>query len=221
MDGDLAAELARFEAEISSLPAPSAAEQPSSHSKNLGHHAHQETHVQHQNHASSNGGLGQRMFSQTQPYNNVHQQQQQQRAPSYGQQQSMGGNSGNMHHVTGSMMGPLASNFGMGMGMGQGMPNMSMGMMAPPPGIGATMGAQATNRAFVPEMLQPAPQQGTNSLSVAQIKAMEKQQKAAKDAAGGKGKGKLMQAAGKRWRDQTLDEWPDNDYRIFVGDLGE
>ena len=32
--------------------------------------------------------------------------------------------------------------------------------------------------------------------------------------------GKVMQAAGKRWRDATLDEWPENDHRIFVGDLG-
>jgi len=32
--------------------------------------------------------------------------------------------------------------------------------------------------------------------------------------------GQLREAAGKRWRDPTLDEWPDNDYRIFVGDLG-
>ena len=27
-------------------------------------------------------------------------------------------------------------------------------------------------------------------------------------------------AAGKVWRDDTLSEWPENDYRIFVGDLG-
>ena len=35
------------------------------------------------------------------------------------------------------------------------------------------------------------------------------------------GVGKVMQAAGKRWRDPTLDEWPENDHRIFVGDIGE
>ena len=34
------------------------------------------------------------------------------------------------------------------------------------------------------------------------------------------GVGKVMQAAGKRWRDPTLDEWPENDHRIFVGDIG-
>ena len=30
----------------------------------------------------------------------------------------------------------------------------------------------------------------------------------------------LRKAAGKTWEDQTLEEWPDNDYRIFCGDLG-
>lgn len=35
-----------------------------------------------------------------------------------------------------------------------------------------------------------------------------------------KKKGVLMQAADKRWRDPTLDEWPDNDFRVFVGDMG-
>ena len=36
-----------------------------------------------------------------------------------------------------------------------------------------------------------------------------------------KRKKKIMRkAAGKVWEDQTLEEWPDNDYRIFCGDLG-
>jgi RNA recognition motif-containing protein len=30
----------------------------------------------------------------------------------------------------------------------------------------------------------------------------------------------LRQAAGKVWEDKTLEEWPKNDYRFFVGDLG-
>lgn len=30
----------------------------------------------------------------------------------------------------------------------------------------------------------------------------------------------LREAAGKRWVDKTLLEWPDNDFRIFVGNLG-
>jgi hypothetical protein len=38
--------------------------------------------------------------------------------------------------------------------------------------------------------------------------------------AAAKKKGPLREALGKLWRDPTLDEWPDNDFRIFVGDLG-
>ena len=30
----------------------------------------------------------------------------------------------------------------------------------------------------------------------------------------------MRKAAGKVWEDATLEEWPDNDYRIFCGDLG-
>jgi hypothetical protein len=30
----------------------------------------------------------------------------------------------------------------------------------------------------------------------------------------------VREAAGQRWVDPTLAEWPDNDFRIFVGDLG-
>lgn len=33
-------------------------------------------------------------------------------------------------------------------------------------------------------------------------------------------KGPVRAAAGERWRDPTLDEWPENDFRVFVGDLG-
>ena len=34
------------------------------------------------------------------------------------------------------------------------------------------------------------------------------------------GKPVFRQAAGSRWQDKSLAEWPENDYRIFVGDLG-
>lgn len=30
----------------------------------------------------------------------------------------------------------------------------------------------------------------------------------------------MREAAGSRWVDPTLAEWPENDFRIFVGDLG-
>lgn len=36
-----------------------------------------------------------------------------------------------------------------------------------------------------------------------------------------KRKKKIMRkAAGNVWEDPTLEEWPENDYRIFCGDLG-
>lgn len=34
------------------------------------------------------------------------------------------------------------------------------------------------------------------------------------------GKSVFRQAGGDRWEDKSLGEWPENDYRIFVGDLG-
>lgn len=30
----------------------------------------------------------------------------------------------------------------------------------------------------------------------------------------------FRQAAGERWKDESLMEWPENDHRIFVGDIG-
>lgn len=30
----------------------------------------------------------------------------------------------------------------------------------------------------------------------------------------------MREAAGKKWVDKSMAEWPENDYRIFVGDLG-
>mmetsp|Transcript_4094 Transcript_4094/g.3976 ORF Transcript_4094/g.3976 Transcript_4094/m.3976 type:complete len:131 (-) Transcript_4094:2-394(-) len=30
----------------------------------------------------------------------------------------------------------------------------------------------------------------------------------------------MRKAAGKVWEDETLEQWPENDYRIFCGDLG-
>lgn len=31
----------------------------------------------------------------------------------------------------------------------------------------------------------------------------------------------LRKAAGEVWQDKTMEEWPENDYRIFVGNLGK
>eukprot|EP00349_Pseudokeronopsis_sp_Brazil_P003805 CAMPEP_0202962748 /NCGR_PEP_ID=MMETSP1396-20130829/6820_1 /ASSEMBLY_ACC=CAM_ASM_000872 /TAXON_ID= /ORGANISM="Pseudokeronopsis sp., Strain Brazil" /LENGTH=83 /DNA_ID=CAMNT_0049683503 /DNA_START=199 /DNA_END=450 /DNA_ORIENTATION=- len=30
----------------------------------------------------------------------------------------------------------------------------------------------------------------------------------------------MRKAAGKLWEDETLEHWPENDFRIFCGDLG-
>ncbi|GIL72024.1 hypothetical protein Vretifemale_2444 [Volvox reticuliferus] len=37
---------------------------------------------------------------------------------------------------------------------------------------------------------------------------------------GGKKKALLREAGGQKWVDPSLNDWPDNDFRIFVGDLG-
>lgn len=37
---------------------------------------------------------------------------------------------------------------------------------------------------------------------------------------GEKSKKRLRTAGGQIWEDSTLDEWPEDDYRVFVGDLG-
>jgi len=42
----------------------------------------------------------------------------------------------------------------------------------------------------------------------------------ASSSAGGAKKAVMREAAGRRWVDPTLAEWPENDFRIFVGDLG-
>ncbi|KAH8739633.1 RNA recognition motif [Cryptosporidium ryanae] len=36
----------------------------------------------------------------------------------------------------------------------------------------------------------------------------------------GQNKKRLRKAAGQIWIDNTLDEWPENDFRLFCGDLG-
>jgi hypothetical protein len=30
----------------------------------------------------------------------------------------------------------------------------------------------------------------------------------------------LRKAAGEVWEDKTMEDWPDNDYRVFCGNLG-
>lgn len=75
-----------------------------------------------------------------------------------------------------------------------------------------------------PTMLPPRSAQITGApVSFPQPASAEKK---AEESGSGKDKKKVVQkgplraAGGEVWRDPTLDEWPDNDYRIFVGDLG-
>jgi hypothetical protein len=42
----------------------------------------------------------------------------------------------------------------------------------------------------------------------------------ANTSAGGKSKRNLRMAGGEVWEDPTLAEWPENDFRLFIGDLG-
>jgi hypothetical protein len=101
------------------------------------------------------------------------------------------------------------------------------GMMGMGMGASVSMPAVPNQHTYMP-MAEPDDPQGAyhhagnimyggNGLSAAQVNALDSKKAAEKD----KTKGKVMQAAGKRWRDPTLDEWPENDHRIFVGDLGE
>ncbi|KAF6253951.1 hypothetical protein COO60DRAFT_1642741 [Scenedesmus sp. NREL 46B-D3] len=55
---------------------------------------------------------------------------------------------------------------------------------------------------------------------VQQKQADGKGGKAGGGGAGASKKALLREAAGLRWVDPTLSEWPENDFRIFVGDLG-
>lgn len=84
---------------------------------------------------------------------------------------------------------------------------------APAGPVQATYAAAPAPAAPPPASQQARPAGGS---SIQQIK-QQKQQQADPNT---KNKGILREAAGKRWRDATLDEWPENDHRIFVGDLG-
>ncbi|EFJ52313.1 hypothetical protein VOLCADRAFT_72703 [Volvox carteri f. nagariensis] len=88
--------------------------------------------------------------------------------------------------------------------MGMGMGGMPMGM-----GMGGTgMGMQQQ------QQQQPAGGGGSAAAGGAAKPGGSKQQQ------GGKKKVLLREAGGQKWVDPTLNEWPDNDFRIFVGDIG-
>jgi hypothetical protein len=79
---------------------------------------------------------------------------------------------------------------------------------ASPPGAGADAyaGAGPSARPAPPLRQPPAPKQPQQHLQ--------------QQLAPGERVGVVRQAAGERWVDTRLLEWPDNDFRIFVGNLG-
>lgn len=83
-------------------------------------------------------------------------------------------------------------------GMGMGGMNMGGGM-----GMGMGMGGMGMGQ-----------QQQQAAAAAAAKPAGSKPQQ------GGKKKVLLRQAGGQKWVDPSLNEWPDNDFRIFVGDMG-
>ncbi|GAX77357.1 hypothetical protein CEUSTIGMA_g4803.t1 [Chlamydomonas eustigma] len=196
---NLEAELARFEAEISSLPSPSlpapnsnqgARVQPS-HPPSSGHHGMNHSIPRHPPHGSM------MRPPPMMPHTGVS------GFPSHmnNSPAMVPGSAGMSMHAQGSMM-------GMGMGASVSMPavpNQHAYMAEPEDSQGAY---HAGNIMY-----------GGNGLSAAQVNALDSK-KAGNKASADNTKGKVMQAAGKRWRDPTLDEWPENDHRIFVGDLG-
>ncbi|GLC63316.1 hypothetical protein PLESTF_000023300 [Pleodorina starrii] len=113
------------------------------------------------------------------------------------QQQDMYGQPGMMQGGMGMGMGGMGMG-GMGMGMGMhGMGGMGMGMQQPPP----------------PPPAQQQQQQQGGAAAAGKAGGSKPQQ-------AGKKKVLLREAGGQKWVDPTLNEWPDNDFRIFVGDLG-
>ena len=76
-------------------------------------------------------------------------------------------------------------------------------------GMGAGMGGMMAAGGGAPR---------PTTLTIAQLKAQEAEKKSAQEQPNKK-KGIMREAAGQRWRDPTLDEWPENDFRIFVGDM--
>ena len=82
------------------------------------------------------------------------------------------------------------------------------GMMMRPPGM------------MMPGMMQGQAGAGPSSAAAAAAAAAAANAQKPGQPAGTQKKGLLREAAGKRWRDPTLDEWPENDFRVFVGNLG-
>eukprot|EP00878_Enallax_costatus_P008685 GHUV01009079.1.p1 GENE.GHUV01009079.1~~GHUV01009079.1.p1 ORF type:complete len:303 (+),score=112.19 GHUV01009079.1:37-909(+) len=110
---------------------------------------------------------------------------------------------------------------------GSGWPTTSSSLR-PPGGLGSsTVGSSSNpNLAGLNAGLTSNPNAPADPETLKRLKEELLQQKQADKASGGGGGDKaktkaiFREAAGKRWIDPTLQEWPDNDFRIFVGDLG-
>lgn len=94
------------------------------------------------------------------------------------------------------------------------------------------MSSQQQTHMFPPSLLRPGiPLFPPPMIETAQFPVVENQLDADKDEPPGetqssgfnstlKKKIRLRKAGGKVWSDATLEEWPDDDYRVFCGDLG-
>lgn len=98
-------------------------------------------------------------------------------------------------------------------------------------GWGGPAGLQDSNSMLPPPLNPGAPADAETLKRLKEELLQQKQQTApgtAKGGAAGAGSGTagsnkkvvVREAAGQRWVDPTLAEWPDNDFRIFVGDIG-
>ena len=76
------------------------------------------------------------------------------------------------------------------------------------PSIGPSMGPSSSSQNANPNT-NPNPTPNTNPNPNTNSKSEKPQDKT------------IRYAAGKTWKDETLDEWPENDWRIFVGDLSK
>lgn len=113
--------------------------------------------------------------------------------PYYGQQQQMGG-----------------------WGGPGGMPPQDSSSMLPPPLNPGAPADPETLKRLKEELLQQKQQTAPGRAGAAGGAAGG----AGSSGAGSSKKVIVREAAGQRWVDPTLAEWPENDFRIFVGDLG-
>lgn len=91
--------------------------------------------------------------------------------------------------------------------------------LPPPLNPGAPADAETLKR-LKEELLQQKQQTAPGRFAAAAAAAAGGGAGGASSSAAGAKKAVMREAAGKRWVDPTMAEWPENDFRIFVGDLG-